>query len=54
MLVEYVRRVVSAIEERRVSPEEILAMLAKEKRQHSMVKQRRIDEIIRALHERPP
>jgi hypothetical protein len=54
MLVEYVRRVVSAIEERRVSGEEILAMLAKEKRQHSMVRQRRMDQIIRALHERPP
>jgi hypothetical protein len=54
MLVEYVRRVVSAIEERRVSREEILAMLAKEKRQHSMVRRRRMDEIIRALHERPP
>jgi hypothetical protein len=54
LLVEYVRRVVSAIEERRVSREEILAMLAKEKRQHSIVRQRRMDQIIRALHERPP
>jgi hypothetical protein len=54
MLVEYVRRVVSAIEERRVSREEILAMLAKEKRQHSMVRRPWMDQIIRALHERPP
>jgi hypothetical protein len=54
MLVGYVRRVVSAIERRPVSREEILAMLAKEKRQHSLARQRRIDQIIRALHERPP
>ena len=54
LLVGYVQRVVSVIEGRRVSREEILAMLAKEKRQHSMVRQRRIDQIIRSLHERPP
>jgi len=54
LLVRYVQRVVSWIEGRRVSLEEILAMLAKEKRQHSMVRRRRMDEIIRALHERPP
>lgn len=54
LLVGYVRRVVSAIEGRRVSQEEILAMLAQEKRQHSLVRQRRREQIIRALHERPP
>jgi hypothetical protein len=54
LLVSYVQRVVSAIEGRAVSREEILAMLAKEKRQHSMVRQRRIDHIIRSLHEQPP
>ena len=54
VLVGYVRRVVSAIEGRWVGREEILAMLAKEKRQHSMVRQRRMEQIIRALHERPP
>jgi uncharacterized protein Yka (UPF0111/DUF47 family) len=54
LLVRYVQRVVSAIEERRVSLEEIGAMLAKEKRQHSMARERRMDQIIRALHERPP
>jgi hypothetical protein len=54
LLVAYVQRVVSAIERRRVSREEILAMLAKEKRQHSMVRQRRMDQIIQSLHERPP
>ena len=53
-LVSYVQRVVSAIEGRRVSREEILAMLAKEKSQHSLVRQRRVDQIIRSLHERPP
>jgi hypothetical protein len=54
LLVGYVQRVVSAIEGRPVSREEILEMLAKEKRQHSMVRERRMDQIIRALHERPP
>ena len=54
LLVCYVQRVVSALEGRRVSRAEIGAMLAQEKRQHSLVRQRRIDEIIRALHERPP
>jgi len=53
-LVSYVQRVVSGIEGRRVSREEILEMLAKEKSQHSLVRQRRIDQIIRSLHERPP
>jgi hypothetical protein len=53
-LVSYVQRVVSAIERRRVSREEILEMLAKEKSQHSLVRQRRVDQIIRSLHERPP
>ena len=54
LLVGYVQRVVSGIEGRPVSRAEILAMLAKEKRQHSVVRQRRIDQIIRSLHERPP
>ena len=54
LLVRYVQRVVSAIEGRRVSWEETLAMLAKEKRQHSMAREQRMDQIIRALHERPP
>ena len=54
LLVGYVQRVVNAIEGRWVSREEILAMLAKEKRQHSMVRQRRMDQIIQSLHERPP
>ncbi len=53
-LVRYVHRVVSGIEGRRVSREEIVEMLAKEKSQHSLVRQRRVDQIIRALHERPP
>lgn len=53
-LIGYVQRVVSGIEGRRVSREEILEMLAKEKSQHSLVRQRRVDQIIRTLHERPP
>jgi len=54
LLVRYVQRMVSWIEGRPVSLEEILAMLAKEKRQHTIVRQRRVDQIIRSLHERPP
>lgn len=54
LLVGYVQRVVSAIEGGPVSRGEILAMLRKEKRQHSLVRKRRVDQIIRALHERPP
>ena len=54
LLVRYVQRVVSALEGRRVSREEIGAMVAKEKRQHSLARERRMDQIIRALHERPP
>jgi hypothetical protein len=53
-LVGYVQRVVSAIERRPVSREEIVAMLYQERRQHSLVRQRRMDRIIRSLHERPP
>jgi hypothetical protein len=53
-LVSYVQRVVSGMEGRPVSRAEILEMLAKEKSQHSLVRQRRIDQIIRSLHERPP
>lgn len=54
LLVGYVQRMVSVIEGRPVSREEILAMVVKEKRQHSMVRQRRMEQIIRSLHERPP
>jgi hypothetical protein len=54
LLVGYVQRVVSVIEGRPVSRAEILAMLAQEKRQHSLVRRRRIDQIMRSLHERPP
>lgn len=54
LLVGYVQRVVSVIEGRWVSREEILSMLAKEKSQHNLVRQRRIDQIMRSLHERPP
>jgi hypothetical protein len=53
-LVNYVQRVVSGIEGRRVSREEILERLAQEKSPPSLVRQRRVDQIIRTLHERPP
>jgi hypothetical protein len=53
-LVEHVRMVSSLIEGRRVSVEEILAMLAKVLRQHSIGRRRKIDHVIDWLHKNPP
>jgi hypothetical protein len=53
-LVEHVRMVSSLIEERRVSRQEILEMLAKQMRQHSMRRRRWVDYSIAWLNERPP
>lgn len=53
-MVEHVRMVSSLIEGRRVSVEEILGMLARVLRQHSMVRRRRIDHVIGWLNENPP
>jgi hypothetical protein len=53
-LLVYLRMVISLIEERPVSGEEILAMLEKVLRQHSIGRQRKIDHIIERLHEHPP
>ncbi len=54
LIVHYVRQVVSLIEGRPVGLEEIVEMLTRAMRQHSMVRQRRIDHIIGWLHEQPP
>jgi hypothetical protein len=51
---EHVRLVASLIEGRRVSREEILEMLARVLRQHRMVRQRRIDQVVVCLNENPP
>jgi hypothetical protein len=53
-LVEHVRVVSSLIEGRRVSVEEILAMLRKVLRQHSIGRRRKIDHVIDWLHKNPP
>ena len=53
-LIEYVRRVVSLIEGRRVSLEEIGEMLARILRQHMMVRRPKIDQVIAWLKKDPP
>jgi hypothetical protein len=53
-LVEYVRRVVSLIERRRVSLDEIWEMLARILRQHMIVRRKKIDQVIAWLKKDPP
>jgi hypothetical protein len=53
-MVEHVRRVVSLIEGRRVGTPEILAMLERVLRQHSMVGRRKRGHVLRQLNENPP
>jgi hypothetical protein len=53
-LVHHVRRVVSWIEQRRVSRREILEMLERVLRQHSMARRRRIDQAVDWLNANPP
>jgi phosphotransacetylase len=53
-LVEYVRRVVSLIERRRVSLEEIWQMLARVLRQHMMVRRKKADQVVAWLNKNPP
>jgi hypothetical protein len=50
----YVQLVTSWIEDRRVSVQEVLEMLAKVLRQHRMVRRRWIDQIMDWLNEHPP
>jgi hypothetical protein len=54
LLLEYVRMVVSLIEGRPVSPTEILEMLQRFLRQHSLGRRRKIDHTVAWLHENPP
>ena len=53
-VVEHVRVVVSLIEGRQVSREEILEMLAKVLRQQGTARRRKIDHAVSWLHENPP
>jgi hypothetical protein len=50
----YVRMVISLLEGRRVSAAEILEMLARIMRQHSIVRRRRIDYVVQYLNKRAP
>ena len=53
-VLEHVRQVVSWIERRPLSRKEILEMLARVLRQHSMVRRRRIDQAVDWLNANPP
>jgi hypothetical protein len=53
-IVEYVRLVTGLIEGRVVSLAEVVEMLRRVLRQHSMVRMRRIDKMVAWLNERPP
>lgn len=53
-LLAYLRMVVSLIEGRRVSREEIVNMLARAVRQHSMARRRRIDYVVEYVRGNPP
>ena len=53
-MLSYLRMVISLIEGRRVSAAEILEMLARVLRQHSLMHRRRIDYILQYLNERAP
>jgi len=53
-IVEHVRVVASLIEERKVRLAEILKMLARVMRQHSIGRRKRIDYIVGYLNKSPP
>jgi len=53
-LLQYLEMVVSLIEERPVSREEILEMLQRVFRQRSICRRRRVDQTVVWLHEHPP
>ena len=54
LLVEYVRMVASLIEGRRVSRDQVLRMLARKLRQHTLCRRRQIDQTVAWLQEEPP
>ncbi len=53
-IVAHVRVVVSLVEGREVSRDEVVAMLEQTVRQHRIVRERRIDYLLRWLAEHPP
>jgi len=54
LMVEYVRMVASLIEVRRVSRSQVLEMLEKVLRQHTMCRRRKIDQAVAWLKAHPP
>jgi hypothetical protein len=52
-MVDYVRRVTSLIEGRRVSRAEVIEMLERTRRQHSLARERRTEYVLRRLEEEP-
>jgi len=54
LLIEYVRMVASLIEGRRVSRGQVLRMLARKLRQHTMSRRRQIDQTVAWLNKEPP
>jgi hypothetical protein len=54
VIIEHMRMVVSLIEGRRVSRRAVLRLVAKNKRQHTMVRRSRIDQAVLWLNEHPP
>ena len=54
LIVEHVRMVVSLIEGRRVSRRQVLEMLARVLRQHTMCRSRQIDQTVAWLNKHPP
>jgi hypothetical protein len=53
-MLQHVRMVVSLIEGRRISPRQVLTMLANNLRQHSLVRRKRIDHAVAWLLKHPP
>lgn len=53
-ILAYVRLLVRLIEGRPASLDEVLEMLSRSVRQHTMVRTRRIDQVVTWLHEWPP
>lgn len=53
-LVEYLRVVVSLIESRKIDRDEIVELLKRAVRQHSISREKRIDYVLRYLNEKPP
>jgi hypothetical protein len=54
VIVEYVRLTTRLIEDRAVSRDEVIEILQRAVRQHSMGRERRIDYVVRHLNKHPP